>query len=74
MVKVTELAVAQGLDASQIDCPQKSFCDGAFCPPSMVEVFDARLDKTRQALAVETVRMQREAHISAGYFANGDKI
>ncbi len=66
---VKKLAVKQGLPASVIECPQRSFCDGVACPPSMVDIFDARMEKTKQKLAD-----LNDARISGQYFSNGDKM
>lgn len=68
MATVKKLAVKQGLPAEAIVCPQEVYCDKVACPPSMVDVFDARMEKTRREAELESIR------INAGYFANGDKM
>ena len=69
MQAVTTLAVKQGLPAEAVKCPQANFCDGIACPPSMVDIFDARMEKT-----TETVRRLEDARIAGKYYSNGDKI
>lgn len=58
------LAVRQGLDAGLVVCPR--VCDQKEpCAPSMVEVFNARIDRERSLL---------DAKVSGQHFANGDRI
>lgn len=59
-----KLAVRQGLDASLVDCPK--ICDRKEpCPPSMVEIFNARINKARDLL---------DARINGQYHSDGTKI
>ena len=61
------LAVKQGLDAAKVECPL--VCDRREpCVTSPVEVFDAKLDKTKRALELADIAR------NAKFFSNGDRI